>query len=339
MQAKRDERGAVAVTVALLIIPLLVCFAFVVDAGILSWEKVELQNGADAAALAVAQDCAREGTACTAGAADLATRVAGSNANDEQAATRFDDFDVDASSGLVTVVASTLNDSGSTIRHPFVSIIAPSSTELEARATVEWGTPTAGSVIPLAIAECEVSTIEIDPELATQIFLRSDNAAQDCPGSYPGGFGWLDDGDRNCWVDIAVDGTVPGTTGNNAVKTGCDAGDFTGLLGQTVLVPIYGAFTAAPGGKPRESGGSAGVYHIVRFAAFTVTGYRTTGGDATYVGSSSPSFQGTGADDCDKSGKCRGLRGYFIRFVEFGEEFDLGEGGPDGGLTIVRLIN
>lgn len=339
MQPKHDERGAVAVTVALLIIPLLVCFAFVVDAGILHWEKVQLQNGADAAALAVAQDCAREGTACTAGAADLATRVAGSNANDEQAATTFDEFEVEARSGRVTVVASTLNDTGNTVRHPFVSMITPSSAGLDASATVEWGTPTAGSVIPLAIAECEVSTIETDPDLATQIFLRSDNEAQDCPGSYPGGFGWLDDGDRNCWVDIAVDRTAPGTTGNNAVKTGCDAADFTGLLGQTVLVPIYDAFNAAPGGKERESGGSAGVYHIVRFAAFTVTGYRTTGGDATYVGSTSPSFQGTGADDCDKSGKCRGLRGYFIRFVEFGEEFDLGGGGTDGGLTVVRLIN
>ena len=78
------------------------------------------------------------------------------------------------------------------------------------------------------------------------------------------------------------------------------------------------------GGKANESGGSHGKYKIVKFAAFTVTGYKTSGSDDTYIGSSSPSFKGNKTGDCDNSGKCRGLRGYFVRYVDLGEEFELG---------------
>ena len=57
-----DQRGATAVTFVLILVPLFVTLAFVGDAGLLYWEKTQLQNGADAAALAVAQDCAKRGT-------------------------------------------------------------------------------------------------------------------------------------------------------------------------------------------------------------------------------------------------------------------------------------
>jgi hypothetical protein len=332
------ERGGVAVTVALLTVPLLVILAFVVDAGLLHWEKVQLQNGADAAALAVAEKCAKEGPSCTSGATALAAGISGRNANDAQAAAFLPpaEFVVNTSSGKVEVISSTLNSEGTEVRHPFASLVDPGGSTIEAMAAAQWGTPIRGSVLPLAIAECELETIETDPVVAKQIFLRSDNEAQDCPGAYPGGFGWLDDGDRDCWVEIGVDGYVEGTTGNNPGKTGCTAADFKGLLGTTVLVPIYSDFDETTGGK-REAGGAQGKYYIEKFAAFTVTGYKTSGSDDTYYGSSSPSFKGPGADDCDKSGKCRGLRGYFVRYVELGEDFELGEGGPDGGLTIVKL--
>ena len=332
----RGEHGGIAVTVALLTVPILMCLAFVVDAGLLHWEKGQLQNGADSAALAVAENCAKSGTACMPGAEALASGMAGENANDGQASAGLSEFEVVTGSGHVRVETSTLNDEGVEVRHPFSSLFSPSGSTIAAAAEATWGTPVAGGVIPLAIASCELKQIETDPDLAKQIFLRSDNAAQDCPGAYPGGFSWLDDGDGDCWVDIAVNGTVPGTTGNNPGKTGCTAQDFKDLLGQTVLVPIYGAFTADPGGKAREAGGSHGIYNIVKFAAFTVTGYKTSGSDDTYFGSSSPSFKGNQTGDCDNSGKCRGLRGYFIRYVELGDDFDLGPG-PDGGLTIVRL--
>ena len=52
----RDERGAVLVFVAVGLVMLLGFTAFTVDFGRIYSERRELQNGADAAALAVAQD-------------------------------------------------------------------------------------------------------------------------------------------------------------------------------------------------------------------------------------------------------------------------------------------
>ena len=54
-----DERGAVAVVVALVMVPLIAFAAISVDVAGLWWDKQQLQTGADAGALAIAQDCAR----------------------------------------------------------------------------------------------------------------------------------------------------------------------------------------------------------------------------------------------------------------------------------------
>ena len=53
-----DERGAVAVLIALILVALLGFAALAVDAGMLYSEKAQAQNGSDAAALAVAEKCA-----------------------------------------------------------------------------------------------------------------------------------------------------------------------------------------------------------------------------------------------------------------------------------------
>ena len=58
MRRLKDERGAVAIIVAAIMVPLLICTALVVDMGSAYVRKRELQNAADAAALAIALDCA-----------------------------------------------------------------------------------------------------------------------------------------------------------------------------------------------------------------------------------------------------------------------------------------
>src|SRR6187401_1591057 len=78
MHTQRDE-GAVMVWVALMMVVLLGAGAIVIDIGALYAEKRQLQNGADAAALAVAQDCANG--SCS-GYAARADTYADLNAND-----------------------------------------------------------------------------------------------------------------------------------------------------------------------------------------------------------------------------------------------------------------
>jgi len=53
------ERGATAVVFALVLVPVLGFAAIAVDVGALYAERARLQVGADAAAIAVAQDCSR----------------------------------------------------------------------------------------------------------------------------------------------------------------------------------------------------------------------------------------------------------------------------------------
>jgi hypothetical protein len=83
----RDERdaGAVLIWVALTMVVLLGVGALVIDIGRLYVERRELQNGADAAALAVAQDCAGGDCEDDAG---TAKNYADLNANDGASAIR-----------------------------------------------------------------------------------------------------------------------------------------------------------------------------------------------------------------------------------------------------------
>ena len=345
---RQDEHGAVAVTVALLLIPLLVCLAFVVDAGILHWEKGQLQNGADAAALAVAQDCALEGTSCSAGAEALANSVAENNANDGQAATAFGEFTVSSSSGKVEVIASTLNDEGTAIRHPFASMISPSSSTIVASATAEWGVPGSGHTIPLAVAECELSR-HFDPgtEAAGDPFVLQlaspggGSGPEECAPGYPGGFGWLEgddtngDGSPDCAVEVEVgvpESGIPGSSDTHA--GGCPSDYITDLLGETVLIPMYDSYASG-------SAGSHGSYNISRFAAFKITGYHIASAPCESPGVRAGS-------DCYLPGEQHspgftggqfGVQGYFVRYVAIGEDFEIGTGAPGGGLKIVRLIN
>ena len=54
-----DDAGATIVFVAVILVALLALTAFAVDFGRMWEERRQLQNGADAAALAIAEDCAR----------------------------------------------------------------------------------------------------------------------------------------------------------------------------------------------------------------------------------------------------------------------------------------
>ena len=58
VQRLRDERGAVGVVVALLMVPLIGFAAIAIDVSAMYAERQQLQTGADAGALAIAQDCA-----------------------------------------------------------------------------------------------------------------------------------------------------------------------------------------------------------------------------------------------------------------------------------------
>jgi hypothetical protein len=139
---------------------------------------------------------------------------------------------------------------------------------------------------------------------------------RNCPGAFaPGGFGWLPS--SNCSVLIDVSSPwVASKTGNSTTGTGCDEGYMSGLLGTTIFIPIYDEFSGS---------GSNVMFHIDRFAAFKVTGFKVSGSNA---------YTDPGAPNCN--GSCRGVQGYFMKYVSVSEAYTLGDG-VDTGAAIVRL--
>lgn len=339
-----DERGANAVLITLLIVPMMGFGALALDLSAQHAERTQLQLGADAAAVGVARACAEDESACNSSSAESIgdTFIADNGGTPVPGAAEIELLDLDEN--IVTLAAA------ADFPHFLESLIDgdddPEHTTVRARATAEWGAPTGGSTIPLAVAECELER-HFDPgtETAGDPFIlrligpgRGSRLPEDCAPGYPGGFGWLEgddvdgDGDADCEVLVEVGVPEPGDPGRSDTGAGgCESDYITELLGDTVLIPIYDAYT--PG-----SGGSHGSYSISRFAAFYITGYHVASatceavrlGGACYLAgeTSSPGFIG---------GEF-GVQGYFVRYVEIGEDFDLGDG-EDGGLVVVRLIN
>ncbi|MEI2766484.1 MAG: TadE/TadG family type IV pilus assembly protein [Dermatophilaceae bacterium] len=84
LRGTEGERGAVATLVAVLLAGgvIIGMLALSIDVGNIMWERRQLQNGADAASLALAQTCAKDATKCAPGAVTDLTPLVNANAAD-----------------------------------------------------------------------------------------------------------------------------------------------------------------------------------------------------------------------------------------------------------------
>jgi len=300
----RDERGAVAIVIALVMVVLLGFAAIAVDVSAMWAEKRQLQNGADAGALAIAQDCAKK--ACgspSATAQDYATlnRTVG----DPHASI------LELTSSKVKVKVEDPHENW------FAQVIGGGPDKrISATAVAKWGNPSKGGTFPLTFSYCawqqQTGGLESTTE---QIIHLSKHTGSDCTGpsgnALPGGFGWVDPNDGSCEESSVIDGWYSSSTGNTP-PSGCSASDFDALIGQTILVPVFDQDTGT---------GGNGKYHIYGYAAFTFTGYYFSG-----------TYKGTRI--CSGNDRC--ISGYFTRYVDLNEVLELGPG-PDLGASIITL--
>ncbi|MEH0108722.1 pilus assembly protein TadG-related protein [Tersicoccus sp. MR15.9] len=274
----QEERGAVAVIVALCMVVLLGITALVIDVGGIYVERRQLQNGADAAALAVAQNCAAGN--CGSPSA-TALSFAGKNANDgaSQATTT-----VDTAAGTVTVKTGVLTASGAhVLTNTFAAIVGVPTSTVSASAKASWGSPSAAVVFPFTIAHCIYNGTPAN----TERWITTDNTCTDDKGNVvPGGFGWLDES-GNCAANVDILVQVGSDPGKSAPP--CDKSK---ILNTTILLPIY---------STAQGQGQNATYTVYGFAAFKIT-------DASWPGNwtTNPSAA------CDK---CTGIKGSFIRLV------------------------
>ncbi|MET4637101.1 pilus assembly protein TadG-related protein [Mycetocola sp. 2940] len=315
----RDDRGATAVMVGLLMVPLIGFLAIALDVGALYAERAQLQNGADAAALAIANDCALDDSCDN--AAGLSQTFANANANDAAANVGGINY---PTANSVRVVTSTRDAAtgDAAMRHPFAAMIGTEFSTVEAEATAEWGSPvSSATVLPLAVSLCEFErAIDVNGIFTGELQLFRIDMNTPCPGPdghpIPGGFGWLDLVATGECSGIIERETLPSRPGIAFPNTPACNAVLTSLEGSTIIVPIFDGGTGT---------GAGGTFRIHGFAAFEVTGWRFTGGRVN-VDPAAPAC----------TGSCQGIQGRFVEWVS-PDAAGVEIGGPDLGVTIIRL--
>ena len=250
------ERGATAVLFALLLVPLLGFAAIAVDIGALYAERARLQVAADAAAIAVAQDCSR-GTCGDM----LATARAMVAANDGDAS-----------------AAQPVLEQRPAECHRHRPHARPALVRARHRPRLHRGLgdapPSAGvrpsggtAVLPLTFSWCAF-TAQTGGGLPSGTVVRRRSTSRrrrtrrlhrPVENVVPGGFAYLSTDPGKCAATTAPRRPVDVRTGNS-VPSACSTADFSTWVGQTVLLPLFD-----------ESGdtGSNAWYRVYGYAAFT----------------------------------------------------------------------
>jgi Flp pilus assembly protein TadG len=215
------ERGAVSVIVALLLVALLGLGAVAVDVGMLYAERTQLRNGADAAALAIAQKCAKTAADpdCSS-TSSIAAGLANGNANDGLSNIKSAVLDKTNRTVEVTAGAQEAGHSPNEVSLFFARALGMDTAAVSAPATVTWGSPERGTTaFPITVSICQVRN---NTNIMQLLQLHGKNANADCnygpSGAFvEGGFGGLkqDPGQCGAVIDIAKS-TAGGDTGNNA---------------------------------------------------------------------------------------------------------------------------
>jgi hypothetical protein len=364
MRALNDERGAVAVFVAVLTLVIMGCGAIVLDVGALYQERRELQSGADAAALAVAQDCAVDtcdpstapgGTADTYGDANALdgdsniAEICGVGPGlPDVPCTNPPDIPENAK-GWVQVTTSTRDAyrNLNRISFGFARVLGHEGNTLVARTTVAWGSAGGMATAPLMFSACEYFAqvenigfapgppydVEANAPYWTRVYFGADSGG----GNYvPEG---CDDNPANQdqpggfgWLD---------TDSNDGESTTCLAytsedGTMDADTGTNVVkddgeycYPKVGEVNFFPYYYLSSGTGSGAEYEVADYGAFYVTGY-SFGGNKSHTAP-----EGFTCEDAElgakKNSSCIG--GYFVKATAPATSF--GTGSLDGAVAVM----
>ncbi|GLZ30131.1 hypothetical protein Lesp02_23210 [Lentzea sp. NBRC 105346] len=348
------DRGAITALVAILFGGgvLLGTGALVVDVGRLYSERAQLQNAADAAALAVAQACAKGATGC---GTSTAVTYANNNSNDNASSvdvvcgsdTRHLLLTCPAggapgcttarpsSGNFVEVRTSTRQPNGKTLLPPsFAQAIvgaARSGLRVAACSRVGWGGPAAAYGFGMTLSMCEwqsataggtsfapSSSVPASYERVLKLHTTSGTTCPLGPSGWilPGGFGWLAAANGKCETKVDANGDYLGDTGVSG-STACKD-ELTKARNdkRVLLVPVYDGAGGA---------GHEGRFHLKGFASFVVTGY--------YLPGLKVESWLTTKNLCKGDDKC--VYGYFTAALL---PADAVLGGPEMGATAVRVV-
>ena len=339
---KRDE-GMILLWVGLSMTVLLGVGALTIDLGALYVERRQLQNGADAAALAIAYNCAT-GDSCGSVMA-TATDLANENSNDGASSVPLvcgvgpglsaggcsTPAGLDGATNWVQVFTRTESEGGGNqvpmLLAPLVGAVTGKT--VNANSVAQWGGLESAKVSAIVLPACEYTNLggSLDgssfPSGSTTIYFHALGApppdeagVEPCTPStsgatFPGGFGWL--ASSNCKADVSADAWFAAYTGGSAAP-GCRARNFR--TGPDLVIALY---------DDTSGGASGGQYHLLGFVGFKVTA-------ANFGGNNRSPWNFRCPLTPDNSGQC--IQGTFTKVTVSGGL----PGGPNLGVTAIKLI-
>ncbi|WP_415854587.1 pilus assembly protein TadG-related protein [Sinomonas sp. G460-2] len=342
-QKQERERGAIAIVAAVLVTALIGLGAVAVDLGQIYAERAQLQNGADSAALAIAQECYKTQTCTNASSAvwqAWAQSLVNGNANDNATTIKSVTFSGSDPTYQVVVTTSTLDGTtGAGFLTPmFSKALNTAPVTVGAQATASMKLPSSGNAFPLALSDCR---FDLSGSVATGaiqlVTYKPGNAPCTSVSGHtiPGGFGWLNEPNPSiCAAPTDSNGIVGSNTGAAYPGGPCDAilNNWAAQInaGQTVegTFPVFD-----------DAGGTGanGWFHILGYATFEIIGWKFSGGNGLpSVFHNTLPYVGTAANQC--TGNCRGIIGRFERFTSLDASTSGGTPGANLGSVVVTLV-
>lgn len=322
----KREGGAAGVLVVLLMFVLIGVGAVAVDVGQIYSERAQLQNAADAGALAVARSC-------TSGSCSVALAAPLANGNSLDG--KSDVLPVDLTvPGQVTVTAVTKNgtDNGPALSKLFASALNAPPARVGARATAVWHKTPPPGAFPLIFDQCQVKSAYAP--LGTTVLIK-EHGKSPCVGSpsghhIPGGFGWLDSTGM-CSADTDNNGWVGSNPGNSKTPEDCLSvlDSWRAAIDHSKKQYVIGYFPLFDDG---DKGGANGRFHVVGYAKVEIHGWSFVKDDDGL----SSSKADPACDALFKKGSDRGICGQFLQFIPWSDRASVG--GPLFQQTVVKLI-
>ncbi|SDK51750.1 Flp pilus assembly protein TadG [Arthrobacter sp. ov407] len=328
------ERGAAGVMVAVMMLVLIGAGAMAVDVGQIYAERAQLQNAADAGAMAAAKQCHEAGGCTVAQATPWAAALSGPNSNDGASTIAEVDLSVP---NQVTVATSTRDGSSGAgfLTQMFSAALNAPPVTVGARATASFAPPSSGSGFPLAISDDCFNLSAAAPTGEVQKISYKPGGTCTGPSGtqIPGGWGWLDQ-DEPCEAETQTGSNLIGSDPGNNPPTDCQTilaeWKATILAGGEVLVtfPIFDDAT---------NHGQNGTFHIIGYATFKIWGWKF-GNNHEYEYRNKANDPGMNPALACAGGQDRCIIGQFVRFESIDSTEEIPGTGADLGTTEIKLI-
>jgi len=244
--------------VALFSVVLFAFAALAVDFGAVQAERATLQNAADGAVLAIAQDCSLNNSGCTSTGSGLS--LGALNGAESTSAT------LDTAQRTVTVTTS------SVVNHVFAPVLGINSTTVHASATAKWtpATPgvqevTSAKAYPFAVEACRYDPAKLGSSYPITVKKDTPLCQGGNSGQEPYALAWLAKSPSTCTKTLF---NIASTAAGRTTAPSCSL-----TLPRTVLVPLWTATAGNNRNKLNYTLGGFGMFYLTSLSSSQIKGY------------------------------------------------------------------